>query len=507
MIDESINKIKSFPLDKGEIIEVKWVEKPDNNTPNPLGVKWKGVERFFRVTMKLNPSAQSNITVVMYLPEKKAWNGRFLGTGNGGAAGAIAEGMLINGISRGYATANTDLGTTPDPDDCIGNDEVIIDYGYRATHLMTVVGKQLTEYFYGEKPKYSYFLGGSTGGQQALSEAQRYPGDYDGITCLSPAYDRIRLHSFFVWNWQQIHGREDASFTKEQAEKWRNSIVKVYGKACGSTDTDEFLAHPGHLLDNPMDNPLLQDAINEQLTKGQAEALRCMYDGPKDPVTGERFIAPFLPGTETEGLSLVDMSNKEAFAHGYFYPFRWIWGKDFDFMKFDFHNDVQKAIKRLSPVMDAADPDLSEYKAIGGKLLVIGGSVDAIIPYKGFLDYYYKVIDAQGGLEKTKTFFRFALMPGLSHTVGGPGVQEVGVVGATEVPRDKEHDVLCALEAWVEENIAPERMLGTHFRMEESGLKYDHARPAYMYPYVAKYLGGDPKNPENYCQVEDAKAY
>ncbi|SDD54109.1 feruloyl esterase [Paenibacillus sp. CF095] len=507
MVDTNIDKIKKFPLEDGEITNVEWKERIKTPEPNPLGFKMVDGSSFYRVVMKLHPTAQSNITVMMYLPEPEAWNGKFLGTGNGGYAGSIAEGALMNGIGRGYATANTDLGTTPDPNDCIGLPEVLIDYGHRATHLMTVVGKQLTTYFYGEAPKYSYFAGGSTGGQQGFSEAQRYPEDYDGIISLSPAFDRVRLHSFFVWNWQQLHGRKEATFTPDQAQKWKDSIVKVYGKECGSNDLDPFLAYPGGIKGNPMDHPTLQEAIEEQLTDGQKEALRIIYDGPKDPVTGDRFIAPFLPGSEAEFLSLVDMSNKDQFAHGLLFPFRWIWGKDFNFEKFDFHKDLQEAIAQLSPILDATNPDLSAFKARGGKLLVVGGSVDAIIPYTGFLNYYHKVIAEQGGLEETKRFFRFLLMPGFSHTAGGTGVQEVGIIGLTEVPRDPDHDVICALEQWVEQGVAPERLLGTHFKKWGSGIEFDHARPSYAYPYVAKYTGGDPKNPENYIPVEDAEAY
>ena len=507
MKEQNKEKLQSFPLECGEIVSVEWVEAVESPKPNPLGLQLVDIGGFYRVTMMIHPTEQSNITVVMNLPEPDTWNGKFMGTGNGGYAGSIAEGALLNGIGRGYATANTDMGTTSNPDDCIGCPEVWIDYGYRATHLMTIIGKELIAYYYGQAPKYSYFVGGSTGGQQALSEAQRYPDDYDGILCLSPANDRIRLHSFFIWNWQQLHSRKDAEFTSEQARKWKDSIVNTYKKVCGSNEEDDFLAYPGRIQGNPMDNPDLHEAIETHLTEDQIDALRYIYDGPKDPVTGERIIAPFLPGTETEALSLVDMSNKNEFAHGYFYPFRWIFGEDFDFLKFDFHKDLQKAIELLSPILDATNTDLSAFKSRGGKLLVFGGSMDAIIPYTGFLDYYHKVIAAQGGIDETKKFFRFILMPGFSHTIGGAGVQEIGIVGLTEVPRIPECDAICALELWVEQKIAPERLLGTHFEIGDSGLKFDHARPSYVYPHVAKFLGGNPKNPDNYYPVEDREAY
>lgn len=507
MRTEDIERLKQFPIEKGQIINVEWIDGNKVVSPNPMQLKWEGVMQFYKVTMMLKPAEASHITVVMYLPEKKDWNGKFLGTGNGGAAGAIAEGAVLNGACRGYAAANTDMGTSKDTDDDMGNPEVMIDFGHRATHLMTVVGKELTEWFYGKKPSYSYFLGGSTGGQQGFSEAQRYPEDYDGVIVLSPAFDRVRLHAFFVWNWQQLNRCANAGFTQEQAKAWKDCIVEEYRELCGSADTDEFFAFPGRIKENPMDNPRLQKKADEILTKAQKEALRSLYDGWKDPETGESFIAPFLPGTEAESLSLAATSDKDEFAHGFFYLFRWIWGKDFDFMKFDFKKDLADAVEKLSPVLDAANPDLQSFKKRGGKLLVIGGSMDAIIPYKGFLNYYKKVIDKMGGIDDVRGFFRFFLMPGFAHTVGGSGVQDVGITGATVTPRDTDHDVICAMEQWAEKGIAPERLLGTHFKLGVSGLQYEYDRPAYAYPDIAEYVGGNPNCTENYRKIYSPESY
>lgn len=506
MTEIRIEKLWKYPLEDGEIVDILWKEGVEAPESNPLGIHVENPGSYYRVTMKLHPTQQSDITVVVLLPEPELWNGKFLGTGNGGFAGTIAEGALLGGISRRYAVANTDMGMAADPDDSIGRSEVWADFGYRATHLMTEAGKGLAAFFYGREPEHAYFIGGSTGGQQGFSEAQRYQEDYDGIVCLSPAFDRVRLHAFFIWNWQQIHGRENAVFTPEQAKDWKDSVVKVYREECGSNAEDAFLVYPGRIRENPMDNPALQEAAGK-LTEGQWEALRELYDGPRDPVTGERFIAHFLPGTEAEGLSLADISNRDSFAHDFFYPFRWLWGKDFDFMKFDFHKDLQEAIRKLGPVLDADNPDMAAFRDHGGKLLVVGGSMDAIIPYTGFMEYYRKVADKQGSMEETMQFFRFLLMPGFSHTIGGAGVQEVGMLGITEVPRDSEHDVICAMERWCEQGIAPERLLGTHFEMGDRGLKFGYARPAYVYPYMTEYIGGNPCEPENYRPVKAAEVY
>lgn len=504
---EMINRVHDFPLENGEITGVRWMDTTKNAEIDFMKKRLYEVGGYCRVELMLHPTVFSNIKVVALLPGENSWNRCFLGTGNGGFAGNIAEGSILNGVSRGYVSVNTDMGSSLEPYDLVGNEAIIEDFGHRATHLMTVVGKELTKWVYGENPKYSYFFGGSTGGQQAMMEAQRYPEDYDGIVCLSPAFDRIRLHASFIWNWQKIHEQENAGFTLEQAAKWRACVERVYKEFCGSNPEDQFLAYPGRITENPMDNPLLQEDIKRLLTPGQAKALRGIYDGPKDPVTGERIIAHFLPGTENEMLSLENLSHKHEFAHDSFFPFYWAWGTDIDFMKFDFHDNLQRAIEEIGPVMDANNPDLSAFKAHGGKLIVVGGSSDAIIPYTGFLDYYHKVINMQGGLENTKTFCRFFLMPGFSHTIGGNGVMDVGGMGADCIPRDAQHDVITAISSWVEDGVAPERLLGSHFSMGLDGVKFVYDRPAYAYPYVTEFLGGDPENCDNYRPVYNESAY
>ena len=491
-------KLWNCQIEHGRILEIEWKDEID---PQALGLRFVKAENICRVSVKLEPAPDSEIMVEVWLPSPEMWNGNFLGTGNGGFAGTINSIALLNGASRGYATANTDMGTTPDPDDCIGRPEKWIDFGYRATHLMTVVGKQLTECVYGRKPEYAYFQGGSTGGQQALSEAQRYPGDYDGIVCYAPAHNRVKLHSFFIWNWQALHGKQGACFLAKEASALRNEIVRRYGKIAGNAPGDGFLNYPGNVKVDV-------EAIRREtrlLTKEQSEALIKLYAGPSDPVTGQQIMPGFVPGTEGEGLSLVDISDRDKFAHDFFYLFRWIWGKEFDFMKFDFHKDLQEAMEKLSPVLDAVDPFLTAFRKRGGKLLIISGLCDAIIPYTGAVEYYRQICEMQGGLEETMTFCRHFLVPGLAHTFGGPGVQEIGNMGLKSVPRDREHDTLCAMESWVEKGSAPDRLLGTALANNSLLGAFDHDRPAFAYPYVPMYRDGDPKDPGSFQAVQIEK--
>jgi len=494
-------RLKTFPVKDGKVEEVRFlsVDKMEKQIKRLIDIKFG----FYRVSILLQPTEKSNIRVVAFLPEKENWNGKFFGTGNGGFAGEIVEAGLYAYGSQGFAVVNTDMGTPKDPDDAIMVPEIWHDFGHRATHLMTVVGKELVEYFYGKAPSYSYFQGGSTGGQQAFSEASRYPEDYDGILAVSPAMDRVKLHTFFIWNWKQINQYKNAGFSHKQVEEWRDALVKEYGTLCLNVPEDQFLVYPTNIKENPMDNPNLQKIIKQLFSEDQQNALRGIYDGPKEPVTGEPIIGHFLPGTEAEMLSLEAYSNKESFAHDFFYPFRWIWGKDFDFMNFDFHKDFEKAMMELSPILDSSNPDLHAFKERGGKIMVIGGSSDAIVPYNGFLEYYQKVIDTMGGMEATTDFFRFFLMPGLSHTFGGNGVMETGTYGLRVIPKKPEYNSVTALIEWVENERVPERLLGVHLNMGLKGMKAEYFRPSYAYPNITKFIGTDSKNPDHFQVIRE----
>ena len=137
----------------------------------------------------------------MWLPLAN-WNGKFQGVGNGGLAGFITftagngglERGMAEALKRGYATASTDtghMGDTAEP--MLGHPEKLVDFAYRAVHEMTVTAKAIIRAFYDTYPKLSYWNGCSTGGRQGLIEAQRFPGDYDGIIAGAPPISQTRL--------------------------------------------------------------------------------------------------------------------------------------------------------------------------------------------------------------------------------------------------------------------------------------------------------------------------
>ena len=169
----------------------------------PTGNPITDLPPFCRVLVEASPAPGSHINIEIWVP-LQAWNGKFLGTGNGGGGAKIYYPPLRAALRRGFVTANTDLGTMPKADAAAGNPEAWIDFGHRATHVMTVVSKAVVQAYFGKAAQRAYFWGSSTGGQQAMSEAQRYPEDYDGILAGSPAINRTHLHSYFVWNYQAM---------------------------------------------------------------------------------------------------------------------------------------------------------------------------------------------------------------------------------------------------------------------------------------------------------------
>src|SRR2546426_3960881 len=151
-----------------------------------------------RVTaLVTHPPTGDRVKVFIGLPTTN-WNGRFRGNGGGGFSGGSA-GSLRGPVAQGYASGATDTGHEGGSGsfalDANGrlNWQSIVDNAYLGIHDMTVVGKALTQAFYGKAPRYSYFVGSSTGGRQGLMEAQRYPNDYDGILSACPP---IHWHRF-----------------------------------------------------------------------------------------------------------------------------------------------------------------------------------------------------------------------------------------------------------------------------------------------------------------------
>jgi len=469
-------KLAAVKIKDGEITQVEYREEKTDNSY--VGIPFPRTPELFRVMAVLRPSKTSEILVEVWLPLTE-WNGRFLGTGNGGAAGEIVLFSLLCGAAKGYAVANTNLGTPKDAKAMCKDMDRVYDFGFQATHLMTIVGKQLVEQFYGRSAQYSYFEGSSTGGQQAFREAQDFPEDYDGIVVNAPAYNRVRLHTSFVWNYQQMFREGVPAINMEQASAVTKRLVEEYGEDALSGPQDSFLAYPERIA---IDYGIFRDAKMERpLTKGQVDVLRKIYEGPKDPVTGELIYTGYLNGYDLLYAGMEDENTRISCENTFFFPFWWLWGEKFDPMSFDFHQDYQEALEKLGPMMDAISTDLSAFRDRGGKILMYHGTCDPYIPYKDSENYYLKVVREEGSLKKAQQYFLYYLIPGFGHTLGGPGIQALGGLSFLEDPM---HDPVAAVAAWVEKGERPEKLLAVSFENNLPAGKIAKEYP--IYPYTQR---------------------
>jgi len=449
-INTMIQRIQNTKLSDGTITRTEFVDAGASVPGLPLGP----LPAHIKVNVTCKPEAGSHIRVEVWLPTEN-WNGDFVGTGNAGAAGMLLPLVMAGPLKLGFAVANTDMGTSEGPDCGIGNKAVWKDFGYRATHLMTVTAKEIIESCYGAGPKHSYFNGTSTGGQQALQEAQMYPEDYDGILAGAPAYDRVNLHLAFLWDWLAVNAGKGGMFTAEDAAAITATILEKCGEEGGRRSGDDFMYHPHKIAMKP------EVFADSGLSEEQVQALMKIYQGLIDPVTGNRiYESTMMPGSEACDMGLVHRCEHPQFEQGLFYIFWWVLGKDFDFTEFDFIQDARKLHEELDPYLNATATDLSAFRDMGGKLLLIHGTADPIIPYTSSIRYFEQVQKEMGDVD---SFFRLFLAPGMAHTLGGPGVQDV-VFGLPATPQDSKHLGLLALKDWVETGNAPDVLFPVAFR-------------------------------------------
>lgn len=439
--------LQSLKIDAGTISSVKRDESPTLMTTD--GEIRNNLSPRTIVKLVLQPAKGSNILIEIWLPDAEKWNTCFLGLGNGGVGGHIDPCQLLGPAMDGYAVATTDMGTAPNADSGVGNPAVWKDFGFRATHLMTLAAKQVITAFYGKEPDFSYFNGGSTGGQQALQEAQRFPEDYDGIVAAIPAHCRTPLHAYFLWNDQIL---KECPFTKEQ----EINIIAAGNETMAAHETPPVA---GNFVSDPRCDAKDIEAVitlalqkDPTLTPKHATALQKLFDGPRHAVTAERIFNGIPLGSTFEG------------AHGNLYLFKWVFGASKKLEDINFGTDIDTYTSVLGPYLNAENADLSAFQKRGGKIIMMSGTSDSVVPYSATLDYYERVIEHFGSIEKVKSFCRFYLIPGMAHH-GGPGINQPP-------------NFLEAVKTWHEKGIVPEMLMGRRFVDKKIELEM----PIYPYP-------------------------
>jgi len=445
---------------------------PDGQVRGPASLT---LPAFCRVEATARPTSDSEIKFEVWIPPVEAWNGKLEGVGNGGYSGAIGYAAMAIGLRRGYAVASTDTGHTGDDMKFgQGHPEKIVDWAYRAVHVMTDTSKLIVRVAQGRFAEHAYFVGCSSGGHQALTEAQRYPEDYDGIIAGDPANNRIRQTFAFLHSWIATHDKDGRPIIPQSKLPL---LTKAAVEACDAIDglkdgliDDPRRCHfdPAKLLCKGADEPTC-------LTAAQVESAKKTYDGVKNARTGEQIFTGWPRGSEGfgdapgESWRAYIMDPQEPMRLGFFKYFLFH-DPNWDYRSIDWDKDLAYAEQKM-PFMAAVEKDLTPFKKHGGKLLMYTGWSDPVVPPQDTVAYYEAVVKTMGGIDKTREFYRFFLAPGMGHCGGGPG------------PNQFDH--LTALEQWVEKGVAPDKMIATH----STAGKIDRTRPLCVYPLVARWKG------------------
>jgi feruloyl esterase len=449
--------------------------------------RFETMPEFCRVIAVARPTADSHISIEVWLPSRN-WNGRFLGTGNGGGAGRIAYEMgMVEGLKRGFAIANTDLGTAPDVNALESHPERWADFGHRATHEMTRVAKAVVAAAYRTTSFRSYFEGCSTGGQQALMTAQRYPDDYDGILAGDPGSNRTHSSSYFLWNYQALNAEPGSKLTAA-GWTWLTQLVVAgcVGKDGGAPD-DMFLTDPRRCAINVATLPhcAADDGSDYCLTDPQRAAVAKLYAGATNPRTGERIYPGLTVGAEDQALGPFRMGERSVVDR--LYVLRWGLGSDFKPETFDFDRDMDRLDARVSASLNANDPDLNDFRRHGGKLILYTGLSDAGVPFDDVVAFYGRARAASSNGDDAE-FMRLFLVPGMGHCVGGRGVTDMGQPFSASVPIDRESDILMSLVDWTESGAAPASVLAHKPAANGAPAR---ERPICAYPALPDYQGGN----------------
>ncbi len=468
-------------------------------SPNGSAQHLTNLPEFCRVQGLSSPSDDSAIRFEVWLPT--AWNGKFLSSGEGGFVGQPnytrlgLDGGLDELIRRRYATASTDTGhDLSTPYWAVGHPERVTDYLYRAKHLVTVAAKGLVRAYYGRPATHSYLNSCSNGGRQALMEAQRYPDDYDGLVVGAPWNFQSHSNAGAVWN-ARVLGVPGAAIPQSMLATITASVLA----ACDMDDgvADGVIPDPRTCRWNPRTLLCKGAETSGCLTPAQLDALEHVYEGPVSP-DGRPIFPGFAPGGEGGWAgAIVDANGTGAGATdfttlGRLYFANLVY-KDptWDYLGFDFGDDMAYADLTVGTYGNAIDPDLSALRARGVKVIQYHGWNDQVLQPEYSPQYYEQVIVNNGGLRRTQGFYRLFMVPGMKHCYFGPGATSFGAVGQQIPPvRDAAHDIQTALEDWVERGVAPDALVATKYTDDKAATRTVlRTRKLCPYPLVARYSG------------------
>lgn len=442
----------------------------------------------------------------------KDWNGRFFFQGGSGLDGVLAPaygvfnpqlGAATSALSRGFAVVSSDGGHRGASafDGNFGADpQARQDYAYNALDQVTLTAKAALQHFYGKRPDKSYFVGCSNGGRQAMLASQRFPHHFDGIVAGNPGFNYMSAVSNTLADVQTLA----AIVPPGQVTPFGPDLGKASSPADRALIGPAILARcdvkgRDNLADGIVGDPQACDfdpqadfptctGTNDGtcLSTAQKTALAAMTAGGKTS-TGAALYSDYyhdagvgspawnvwkldgipvpLSPMLTVSLGLNQLAGMDGPGKAFSTP------PNPGFNPFGFDPDADPArFREFGRLADATSTDLSQFKARGGKLIIYNGNSDPLFSSKDIARYYGSLAAAQGG--DASGFARLFLVPGMGHCSGGPATDGF--------------DPLTALQAWVEQGVAPDAMVG---QAGPATPWPGRTRPLCAHPKVAVYKG------------------
>jgi feruloyl esterase len=424
-----------------------------------------------------------NIRFELLLPE--AWNGRFVMGGGGGFVGTVRNDAR-DSVKRGYATVGTDTGHEWQPVYsaawALDNIEAQLDFGYLAVHRTAEAAKALLRAYYGRNAAYSYFVGCSRGGGQAMMESQRFPQDFDGIVAGAPAFDWTGLAANTVAIVKTLYPDPNhldrTVLTQEALQNLQKAILEQCDAQDGLKD--------GIIQDPPSARFDLSKVPG--LTDEQRQAINAIYQGARNdkgvlyPGFSVAECDPeqwrvWLTGPAPQLLAK-DHAPTLMFAFGtQIFKYLVFNQPDWDYSTYNLTN-FERDTHLAASFLNATNSNLDPFKARKGKLILWHGWADPALPAQATVDYYRQL---QTHDPNAAEYCRLFMVPGCLHCGGGPGATAV--------------DWLSAIVDWVEHAKAPDKLIASKGGPGTTVM----TRPLYPYPQSAIYKGsGDPNSADSF---------
>ena len=455
------------------------------------------------------------------LPQQ--WNGKALMGGGGGYNGTIPSmtGNYAAGpartpvpLAQGYATFSSDsghqAGATTSRDGSFGsNDEAVRNFSGDALKKTRDVAAQLIGWHYGKLPARWYFVGGSTGGREALAVAQRWPKDFDGVIAWYPAWNAAALDLQF--------GRITRALAQPGAypsQAQRAQLLRAALQTCDKLDGVEDGVVSNVAACNRQFDPAtaLVDGKPLRCEGGRAAGDHCLADAQitalkvmDSPITFSRPLGSGetqYPGFNLWGadlglargtpqaptITLLALGTGQpgspmpltAPYHSVFWDqwVRFFVTRDAQFNSLTLDPQApgpwQARIDALTRLQDINRTDLSAFRARGGKLLMAHGTADVLVSTRATQQYYQRMVQSMGR-GAVRDFARYYEVPGYGHAVSG-------IYNAA-------WDSLAVLDAWVAQGQAPQAQV-----VEDTVGLPGRTRPLCEYPGWPRYNGSGDVN-------------